>query len=216
MLIKSKIKKDKIFCIGLNKTGTTSVEMVFKSLGYDMGEQSKAELLLKNWYQRDFNSIIKFSKSAEAFQDIPFSLPYTYIFLEQYFPEAKFILTVRDNSDQWYNSITKFHAKLWSKDKSMLPSDEDLKKAKYRYKGWAYEAIHYMFNTSKNEPYDKNVLIKYYETHNYQVQRYFESISEKLLVINVANSNDYLKLCEFLNRKPQGNDFPWENKTDSK
>ena len=211
-----KKEKAKIFCIGLNKTGTTSLEKALESFGYQMGDQTKAEFLLKDWHQRNFNAIIKFCKKAEAFQDIPFSLPYTYMFLDQYFKDAKFILTVRDSSDQWYNSITKYHAKLWSKDKITTPTEEELKSANYRYRGWAYEAIKYMFNTTNKNLYDKESLIKYYDNHNYQVQRYFESFPEKLLVINVSKPEDYQALCNFLDKTPQGNNFPWENKTKNK
>ncbi|SHI37886.1 hypothetical protein SAMN04488096_101355 [Mesonia phycicola] len=209
-------KNNKIFCIGLNKTGTTSIERVLKGFQFKMGNQEKAELLLKNWYDRDFKSIIKFCKKAEAFQDIPFSLPYTYMFLEQHYPQAKFILTVRDNEEQWYNSITKFHAKLWSDNKLTPPNATELRNAIYRYKGWAFEANQFMFNTDENEPYNKETLIAYYKNHNYQVQRYFESMPDKLLVINVSNSDDYYKLCKFLNKPAQGTDFPWENKTNSR
>jgi hypothetical protein len=42
---------------------------------------------------------------------------------------------------------------------------------------------------------------------------YFRSRPEKLLVINVSNDNDYLRLCDFLKKKPFHKTFPWENKT---
>ena len=112
MIFKNK-KRSKIFCIGLHKTGTTSIEKVLTNLNYKIGDQVQGELLLDNWYRRDFDSIIEFSKSAEAFQDTPFSLPFTFIALDQYFENAKFILSVRDDPEQWYNSLTKFHSKKW-------------------------------------------------------------------------------------------------------
>jgi len=68
----------KIFCIGFNKTGTTTIESVLKSFGYKMGDQVKGERLLNSWLSRDFKPIVELCKTAEAFQDIPFSLPYTY------------------------------------------------------------------------------------------------------------------------------------------
>lgn len=207
-------KSEKIFCIGLNKTGTTTIERVLLDFDYKMGDQAQGELLLKSWFQRDFKSIIRFCKKAQAFQDIPFSLPITYIFLDQYYKNSKFILTVRDNPEQWYNSITKFHSKLWSHDLNP-PTTEDLKQATYRYKGWAYEVITSLFNTPENSPYEKNTLQACYENHNYTVMEYFRSRPEKLLVINVSRNEDYVKLCRFLGRVPQGDDFPWENKTDN-
>ena len=207
-----KKNRTKIFCVGLNKTGTTSVKKVISDFGYKLGKQSEAELLAESWYLRDFRKIINYCHSAEAFQDIPFSLPYTYAFLDEYFKNAKFILTVRDSSEQWYNSITKFHSKLWAKGK-VLPTIEDLKTAKYRYTGYAYDLNRYMFNTSLEDPYNKDVLIEYYNHHNYSVIEYFRSRPNKLLVINVSKKNDYLNLCDFLNKEALNDDFPWENKT---
>ena len=74
--------KPKIFCIGQNKTGTTTIESVLKSFNYKLGNQVQGELLLDTWYERDFKKIIKFCKTAEAFQDVPFSLPYTFQHLD--------------------------------------------------------------------------------------------------------------------------------------
>lgn len=205
-------KKEKIFCIGLNKTGTTTIETVLKDFGFKLGVQSKAELLAEDWFKRDFKKIIKYCNSADAFQDIPFSLPFTFAFLDQYFNNAKFILTIRDSPEQWYNSITKFHSKLWANGKE-LPTAKELKAAKYRYKGYAFEINRYMFNSPLDNPYDKNVLLDYYINHNYSVIEYFRSKPAKLLVVNVAESDDYLKLCEFLKKQPLHEGFPWKNKT---
>jgi hypothetical protein len=204
--------KEKIFCIGLNKTGTTTLEMVLKNFNYKMVNQEKAELLTKNWFERDFDKILKLCNTADAFQDIPFSLPYTYILLDQRYKNAKFVLTVRDTSEQWYDSITKFHSKIWS-DGIDPPNINELKNAIYRYKGFPYEVNRSMFNTPENDPYNKEVLIQYYNNHIYSVKEYFRSNPEKLIVINVAIKDDYYRLCEYLNKKPLDEGFPWENKT---
>jgi hypothetical protein len=77
--------KPKIFCIGLNKTGTTSLKTALRTLGYEVGNQRKAELLLNDWYKRDYKDLIQYCKGAEAFQDVPFSFPFTFIALDQAF-----------------------------------------------------------------------------------------------------------------------------------
>jgi len=38
----------KIFCVGFNKTGTTTLEATLKEFGYFMGDQVKGELLIKD------------------------------------------------------------------------------------------------------------------------------------------------------------------------
>ena len=58
MLFKS--NKPKVFCIGFNKTGTTTIKYTLEQYGYKIGNQAKGELLFFDWYKRDFNSIINF------------------------------------------------------------------------------------------------------------------------------------------------------------
>ncbi|SDS83704.1 sulfotransferase [Winogradskyella sediminis] len=204
--------REKIFCIGFNKTGTTTIEKVLKDFNMKLGDQAEAERLMPQWCERDFNSIVNYAKSATAFQDIPFSLPYTFIALDQNFPNAKFILTVRDNDDQWYNSIVKFHTKLWSVGDNP-PTVHELKNATYRYKGLAYDYIKHVFNTPDDDMYNKTLLIKKYTAHNDFAIDYFRVKSDKLIVINASKKKDYFRLCNFLKKEPLYDDFPWENKT---
>lgn len=137
--------KPKIFGIGNNKTGTTSLKIAVEDLGYSVGNQRVAENLHREWAQRNFKPIINYCKTAVFFQDFPFSKPFTYIALDQAFPKSKFILTIRDSPEQWYNSITKFHAKLWGKD-GRVPTKDDLENANYIFKGrpWLMNRLNYI------------------------------------------------------------------------
>jgi len=116
--------KPKIFGIGNNKTGTTSLKAAMGELGFIVGHQRPAEKLMEDWAKRDFSPIISYCKSGQFFQDVPFSKPYTYVVLDHEFPGSKFILTVRGSPEQWYNSLTEFHAKLWGKN-GRIPTKED-------------------------------------------------------------------------------------------
>ena len=120
-------RKSKIFCIGQVKTGTTSFESSLKELGFRMGNQPSIELLLKDWGKRNFKPIIEYCRSADAFQDEPFSLPFTFQAPDQAYPKSKFILTIRDSAEQRYQSLTNFHSKLFGKDR--IPSRKDLENA---------------------------------------------------------------------------------------
>lgn len=73
-----------------------------KELGYDVGNQRVAELLVYDYAIRDFQKIVEYCNSADFFQDTPFSKPYTYVILDHEFPGSKFILTIRDSAEQWY------------------------------------------------------------------------------------------------------------------
>src|SRR5690606_32146124 len=105
--------KQKIFCIGRNKTGTTSLAAEFKELGYPVGHQRTAEKLIDYYIANDFQPIIDYCRSAQVFQDAPFSWPETYKYLDEAYPNSLFILSVRDNAEQCYNYLTKFHSKLY-------------------------------------------------------------------------------------------------------
>lgn len=203
--------KRKIFCIGLNKTGTTSVKKAWQELGIAVGDQQKAQSLLSAWIDRDFKPIVKYCKTAQAFQDSPFSFPFTYIALDAFYPKSKFILTVRDSPEQWYQSLTKFHSKLWAKDG--MPTKDDLLNAVNGTKGRPWVVNRALFNSPESEPYKKDVLIKFYLDHEFQVKEYFKFRENDLLIINVGHSDSYMQFCEFLNQRPVRNEFPWENKT---
>jgi hypothetical protein len=202
----------KVFGIGNNKTGTTSLKEAMAMLGYSIGDQRQAELLHKEWAIRNFSPIVEYCKTANFFQDFPFSKPFTFIALDQAFPNSKFILTVRDDPEQWYNSLLKFQAKLWGKN-GKPPTVDQLKKAEYVYKGWAWEVKQLAGITPENQPYDKTSLIKSYNDYNACVLDYFKHRPKDLLVLNVSEKGAFKLLCQFLEKAPVQEDFPWENKT---
>ena len=132
---------ENVFCIGFNKTGTTSVGQALSDFGYSLGNQPVAEMLLFDWYKHDYDRLIRYCRTAQAFQDIPFSLPGTYRCLDETFPEAKFILTIRDSEEQWFQSLVRFHTKWFSSDKRCPPDENDLKNALYRYQGFVLDVM---------------------------------------------------------------------------
>lgn len=204
--------RPKVFCIGSGKTGTTSVERALKDFGYKMGNQVQGELLINDYANRNFKAIIDFCKTAEAFQDAPFCFQHTYMALDQYYKNARFILTIRDSDDQWYNSFLNSHIKKFGVNGG-IPSWENLKNAKYRYIGYVSEVRKKVFGINESEePYHEIKLKHYYNTHNASVKDYFKNKSN-LLVLNVSSDDSYSKMCEFLDKKPLYDSFPWENKT---
>jgi len=204
--------KQKIFCIGLNKTGTTSLKKEMAHQGYLIGNQRQAELLFDDWVKRDFSRLIKYCRTAQFFQDAPFSYPYTYIAVDQYFKDSKFILTIRDDAEEWYNSLIRFHSKIWG-DGKMPPTAEDLKKANYVYVGFPYHSRIHVNNVTEDNLYDKDILIDYYNTHNKNVKDYFRYRPNDLLVINLKEKDSYSRFCDFLKIEQKKDFFPWENKT---
>jgi hypothetical protein len=100
--------RPKVFGIGMGKTGTTSLERAFVDFGYRIGPQPKFERHFDEWFRGDNGKLLADIRRFEAFQDVPFCLPGTYRLLFEHFPRAKYVLTVRDSSEQWYNSPLSF------------------------------------------------------------------------------------------------------------
>jgi hypothetical protein len=96
-------------------------------MGFMVGDQRLGELLLHDWARGDFRQLFPYCRTAESFQDIPFSLPFTFQALDGRFRNSKSILTIRDNSEQWFNSLSCFLAAQFGHGR--LPRIEDLKNA---------------------------------------------------------------------------------------
>lgn len=201
--------KNKIFCIGRNKTGTTSIQSAFQKLGFKVGDQARAEMLMSDWMKRDFSRIILFSKTADAFQDVPFSLDYTYQALDTAFPNSKFILTIRESTDQWYESLVRFHTKIVGKNR--LPTVEDLKCFQYRERGWLWKQQQVIYGINESSLYDPVKYKAHYESHNERVIDYFSQRKNDLLVLNVSKSDAFKQLCEFLGKPWDGTQMPHDN-----
>jgi hypothetical protein len=206
--------KQKVFCVGLCKTGTTSLGKALVDLGLKMGDQTAGESLVELWAERDFAPIIRHCYSADAFQDVPFSLPFTFQELHRHFPNAKFVLSLRDNPEQWYSSLTRFHSKLFA-DGMRVPTCGDLKRAFYHSPGYVYRTHKLIHDTPDSSPYERESLLAFYRRHEEGVREYFRHLPGKLLEINVSKARDYRRLCMFLGRMPQSDDFPWMNKADA-
>jgi len=207
------VGKIKYFCIGRNKTGTTSLKKAFENLKFIVGDQITAEELYDNYFfNNEFDPIIEYCKTAEVFQDVPFSYYKTLEYVDKAFPGSKFILTIRDDANQWYKSLTKFHAKGFGKN-GRIPTVDDLENASYVRKGFMLNTIK-AHETSKEDPYNEEIMCNHYNEHNESVLKYFKDRPEDLLVINLSDKDAYQNFIEFIGVDSTYTDFPWENKTE--
>lgn len=207
-------KYNKVFCIGSGKTGTTSLEKLLLHFGFTMGNQPTAEVLSRDWlHERNAERIIRFCYTAEAFQDAPFGHKDLYKILDREFPNSKFILTVRNNADEWFDSLVRFHTKLFSSDKTRPPSEEDLKNAVYRYRGYIHEGYWATYGQYGISPYDATAYKVNYNTTNEEKRIYFKEREEDFIEINLEKQEDFTRLCQFLNVETSLTSFPHENRT---
>ena len=202
----------KFFCVGLNKTGTTSLKNEFRRLHFKVGSQRQGELLFfEHYFKSEFRPILDFCKSAEFFQDLPFSCPETFKHLDQAFPSGKFILTIRDDPEQWYESLTQFHARLFG-TQGQPPTVAELEAATYVKKGFMKRAIQ-LFGTSDSDPYNKKILVQFYINHVEAVKQFFTNRTQKLLVLNLSSPHAYAEFQDFMNLRSPFDSFRWDNKT---
>lgn len=201
----------KVFCVGRNKTGTTSLEAALKSLGFRMGLQARGEMLRSDWAKRDFTRIIDLARTADAFQDAPFSLHFTFQALDMSFPGSKFILTVRDSPEQWFESVMRFQTGIVNKGR--LPTADDLREFEYRFKGYLWQSFVDTYGDDESLLYDKDTYIAHYLHHNRSVTDYFRNRPDDLLVLNVGAPDAMKMLCAFLGIAHRGQTMPRLNAT---
>jgi len=211
----------KIFVIGLNKTGTTSIKKALDDFGYQIGNQIDAELLTENTLKGDYKYLKEYIKTAEAFQDQPFSWRNIYKFLHKVYPNAKFILTIRKDCDTWYDSLINFTKARFKKNNIEIGDTillKDFKKITYRYKNMSYNISKLVWQENKNYSSDENVLFDedyckyYYNKHIKEASEYFKG-SNNFLILNIEDLNAYKTLCTFLDKQPLYDKFPHLNKT---
>lgn len=206
-------RKPNIFCVGRNKTGMTSLETALRSLGFKIAPQARAELLTPEWARRDFASLIRFCRKYDAFQDVPFSLDFTYVAFDQAFPGSRFILTERDNAQVWYESMVRFSAKLLGV--TGVPTVSDLANFEYRSqparKGELLRRFQLVYDSDTSKVFDRNLLIAHYENHNRSVRNYFRHRPKDLLILNLKEPDAMERLCHFVGRPYNGESMPHEN-----
>lgn len=203
----------KVFCIGFNKTGTTSIKKAFLDLGFAVGDQRTAELMLRSYIQNDFFGLIEYCQGAQVFQDVPFSWPHVYKVLDEAYPGSKFILTVRDTPEAWFHSLVTFHARVFGHGNT--PTSEDLRNADYVWKGWAWETLsNKQLKDPEKAPYNPEDRMSMYTQHLEDVRAYFRDRPQDLLEINLKDHDAWARFCRFIGVGHQPGDFPWENKTE--
>ena len=203
---------NKVFGIGYNKTGSTSLEFIFTALGFRTPNQQEQELrVVKQLNLGNFRPLIDLVNQYDAFQDQPFSQNECYAQVDALFPDSKFILTVRDPED-WFNSLCRFHTKIWGVNNTKEFNEQFFKdKNIYLYKNYIYDNISRQLTVTKNnKPYaDWNLLyqkehyINLYTERNNRIIKYFRDRPRDLLIINFEEETDCKKILDFF-------DFPEE------
>ena len=175
---------EKVFCIGMFKTGTSSIGRAFEILGYKTlnGPWWPQGIMIQDtFYVRPkewipyYNNIMSVVKNYDAFQDYPWMFLYDKLY--ESYPNAKFILTVRNAEDVAESDI------------NMLIK----------------------LGHSKEKIHSKDKLINRYTVHRKKVLKYFEK-KNNFIEIDIFKGEGWKKLCSFLNKDIPNIDFPHMNK----
>jgi hypothetical protein len=173
---------NKIFCIGFQKTGTTSLGMAFAKLGYKVGDVNHE--LLPDLQKGEFEKIRSIVEQFDVLEDNPW--PVLYQQLDDYFPGSKFILSVRDEKN-WIKSVVN------------------------HFNGTPSEMNRFIYEVpfpAGNEA----IFLDRYRKHNEEVMDYFKNRKDDLLVIDLEKDDAWSKLCPFLQIAVPAFPFPHANK----
>ena len=180
-------RRAKVFAIGLNKTGTTSLKLALEILGYRTSPNSKA--LMRRIRRGHVAPAIEHTRKFDAFQDWPWPLIFRELF-EEYGHEGRYILTRRSSFEKWFASVEN-HAR-----SSRLFSGQRLAYGYYRPFG------------------RERVYREIYDSHNEAVRSFFATgpgAGAPFLEMCLDHGDGWEQLCSFLNCDVVEMPFPHKN-----
>lgn len=177
----------KVFGIGLNKTGTSSLHSALLQLGlrsFHYGS-TRSDERVKRAIREGRPLLVHIGEDFDAYLDIS-EVVRNFAIADRDYPGSKFILTVRD-IDEWVDSRRR-HVE---RNQKLRDRGE--------YDGAFLEV----------EP-DRWIAQR--EEHHARVRSYFAERSADLLVMDVCGGDGYGLLCPFLGVEAPDAPFPWRNR----
>jgi hypothetical protein len=180
------MRKPRIFCVGLNKTATTSLHEAFKILGFkschNVHNGKRARLLIEKALKNN-RDLLHYFDEYDVYSDM--GLFSYFKELDKSYPDSKFILNTRDAND-WVES--------------RIRHDEGLNKSQpFEFK----------------RPVDRNQrkkLLEFREKIHNDILDHFMGRND-FLIIDVCKGEGWEKLCPFLGVPIPKKPFPYLNKT---
>lgn len=175
----------KVFCIGFGKTGTTSLGVAMRRLGYrHCGFRAE---LLEGYAAGEMEYLVNVIKKFDSFDDFPWPLCYRWI--AEQFPESKFILTLRESPETWYRSLVR-HAE----------------------RGVGTKRNRLLAYGRKDPRGEVDYHLELYRQQMEEVEEFFGKQSERLLPVCWERGDGWPELCRFLNAEIPNEAFPHVNR----
>lgn len=166
----------KVVGIGLNKTGTKTLGYYLKQWGF---RHKTYDLEAFHSYRAGrFDELLASMQAYDSFEDWPWPLMFREI--DEHFPDARFVLTVRRSPEVWYRSLCNMAVRIGP-----------LKDFEQSIYGYAMPQGH------------RDEHIRFYEAHNRAVEEHFRDRPEKLFKLCWENGDDGAQLAQFLGLKEQ-------------
>lgn len=179
--------RTKVVGVGWAKTGTTSLGLCLKSLGYDHTSMHRG--LVRDWAQGDMSRLLPLMRKLESFEDWPW--PLLYREFDREFPGTRFILTTRD-SGRWIKSyLNQIH-----QPGHFTPEMNEIRQMIY---GCPFPG------------YTPEQLIARYERHNAEVRDYFRG-RDNFIELSWERGHGWEELCDFLGHPVPSASFPHANR----
>lgn len=176
----------KVFGIGFQKTGTTSLGVIFDRLGYRVAGYNEFRHLADR-ESLGFDEVealaLKIARDVDAAKDSPW--PILYQSLDRAFPGSKFILIVRD-PEAWIKSAVND----FGDDPNTLRD---------------------VIYGSRFPKGNEAAWLARYRCHNREVQDYFADRPNDLLLLRLEDGVSFEKVCDFLGKPPVGSGVPHAN-----
>lgn len=172
----------KVFAIGLSRTGTFSLHQALRLFGYN------------SIHLGAFPLTGEMLREYDAFTDQAVAMRFRE--LDESFPHAQFIYTVRD-VDQW----------IASKIRTVRPLAALNRKECERVKVWHQEAF------GNCQFMDATGWRLGYALHDRAVRTHFEDRERDLLIMDICAGDGWEKLCPFLRQDVPAANFPWFNRS---
>jgi hypothetical protein len=181
--------REKVFGIGLSRTGTTSLTEALRALGY---KTVHCPLSIVAFDGHGLKLNTKIVEQFDAFTDSPVARMYRE--LDRAYPGSKFVLTTRP-LDKWMSSMKRMQPSFTLL--SLLPKVRQLAKD--------------LGGTASFS--DERALANGFLNHNRSVREYFGSrLGKDLLVLDVSSAMAWDRLCNFLGQNAPHREFPHYNR----
>lgn len=183
----------RIFGVGMQKTGTTSLHEAFRILRFDSAHWKGPWWAKRVYEEMTTHGHSRTVEDHYAMSDNPFTILFRE--LDKGYPGSKFILTIRDEKG-WLESVRKH----WEVNSVVYDWDRDC----FSHK------MHTLVYGRKT--FDSGVMLNRYRRHNEEVIEYFKHRPHDLLVMDI-NKAKWGPICEFLGVEVPSVPFPHEFKS---